>query len=47
MEKKRKDGLIEQHAYSIMKAIDLHGKKLIQMRNPWVSLFGNFLIYNL
>lgn len=36
-ERVRKDGLIENHAYSIMKAIDLHGEKLVQMRNPWVS----------
>ncbi|CAN0512886.1 unnamed protein product, partial [Ectocarpus sp. 12 AP-2014] len=34
-ERVRKDGLIENHAYSIMRAIDMHGEKLIQMRNPW------------
>ncbi|CAN0437039.1 unnamed protein product [Pylaiella littoralis] len=35
MEKVRKDGLIENHAYSIMRAIDVHGEKLVQIRNPW------------
>ncbi|CAB1120629.1 unnamed protein product [Ectocarpus sp. CCAP 1310/34] len=35
-ERVRKDGLIENHAYSIMRAIDMHGEKLIQIRNPWV-----------
>lgn len=36
MERERKDGLIENHAYSIMRAIDVHGEKLVQIRNPWV-----------
>ena len=36
MEKQRKDGLIENHAYSIMNAVSIHGEKLIQIRNPWV-----------
>ncbi|CAN0042238.1 unnamed protein product, partial [Laminaria digitata] len=35
MEKKRKDGLIENHAYSIMNAVSIHSEKLIQIRNPW------------
>ncbi|CAN0384945.1 unnamed protein product [Ascophyllum nodosum] len=35
MERRRKDGLIELHAYSVTKAVDLHGQKLIQIRNPW------------
>lgn len=37
VERVRKDGLIENHAYSIMGAVDLHGEKLVQIRNPWVS----------
>ncbi|CAN0193130.1 unnamed protein product, partial [Hapterophycus canaliculatus] len=41
-EKVRKDGLIENHAYSIMRAIDVHGERLIQIRNPWVRLTGPF-----
>lgn len=39
VEKQRKDGLIENHAYSIIKAVSLHGEKLIQIRNPWVRTF--------
>ena len=37
MERERRDGLIENHAYSIMNAVSIHGEKLVQLRNPWVS----------
>eukprot|EP00904_Undaria_pinnatifida_P010244 jgi/Undpi1/634/HiC_scaffold_10.g04098.m1 len=35
MERERRDGLIENHAYSIMNAVSIHGEKLVQLRNPW------------
>ncbi|CAM9414877.1 unnamed protein product [Discosporangium mesarthrocarpum] len=35
VEGQRRDGLIELHAYSILRCVDLHGQKLIQIRNPW------------
>ena len=35
MEKQRDDGLVERHAYSIIKVYDDDNFKLIELRNPW------------
>ncbi|CAM9267912.1 unnamed protein product, partial [Choristocarpus tenellus] len=35
LEAQRNDGLIELHSYSLLRCVELHGQKLIQMRNPW------------
>tara|TARA_B100000073_G_scaffold246377_1_gene206841 strand:+ start:10716 stop:12431 length:1716 start_codon:yes stop_codon:yes gene_type:complete len=35
MEKARKDGLIERHAYSLLRVYEDEKLKLIQLRNPW------------
>mmetsp|Transcript_53234 Transcript_53234/g.134039 ORF Transcript_53234/g.134039 Transcript_53234/m.134039 type:complete len:680 (-) Transcript_53234:1258-3297(-) len=39
MEKKRADGLVERHAYSLLSVLHLteggHDLKLLQLRNPW------------
>lgn len=40
IEKVREDGLLENHGYSIVGAVDLHSEKLIKIRNPWVSWLG-------
>ena len=31
-------GVIERHAYSIMEAREIDGKRLVKLRNPWVCL---------
>ncbi|DAZ99275.1 TPA: LOW QUALITY PROTEIN: hypothetical protein N0F65_005443 [Lagenidium giganteum] len=28
-------GIITGHAYSVLKAVEVHGKRLVQLRNPW------------
>jgi len=30
-----KNGLVVNHAYSIMKAVEIEGKRLVLVRNPW------------
>lgn len=35
MEGRRKDGLIENHAYSVLEVQKAHGKCMIKLRNPW------------
>jgi calpain-15 len=35
MEKARKDGLIERHAYSMIQVYEKEDIKLVQLRNPW------------
>lgn len=35
VEKERNDGLVERHAYSLLKCSNESGIKLIQLRNPW------------
>ena len=35
MEKARKDGLIERHAYSMIQVYEKDDIKLVQLRNPW------------
>ena len=35
MEKARKDGLIERHAYSLLRVYEDEKFKLVQLRNPW------------
>ncbi len=35
MEKARKDGLIERHAYSLLRVYEDEKLKLVQLRNPW------------
>jgi len=35
MEGKRHDGLIENHAYSVLEVQKAHGKCMIKLRNPW------------
>lgn len=34
-EYERKDGLVEDHAYSIIQVIEMDGQRLLQLRNPW------------
>ena len=36
-ERRRDDGLIERHAYSVLTSISIHNLKLIKLRNPWGS----------
>jgi hypothetical protein len=28
-------GIIESHAYSVMKAVEMDGKRLLLLKNPW------------
>lgn len=28
-------GIMEQHAYSVMKAVDIDGERLLLLKNPW------------
>eukprot|EP00928_Gymnodinium_smaydae_P042082 TRINITY_DN28397_c0_g1_i2.p1 TRINITY_DN28397_c0_g1~~TRINITY_DN28397_c0_g1_i2.p1 ORF type:complete len:419 (+),score=81.16 TRINITY_DN28397_c0_g1_i2:416-1672(+) len=35
LEKARTDGLVEMHAYSVISAKEIHGVKLLRLRNPW------------
>ena len=42
MEKKRTDGLVENHAYSILRIYKDNNIRLIQLRNPW----GNYHEWN-
>lgn len=28
-------GIIESHAYSVMRAVELDGKRLLLLKNPW------------
>ena len=34
-EAKRDDGLVAGHAYSIIRVAEMHGFRLVQLRNPW------------
>ena len=36
-ERRRPDGLVEQHAYSVLTSIQVGGIKMIKLRNPWGS----------
>jgi len=33
----RVQGLIGGHAYSVLRAVEVHGKKFVVVRNPWGS----------
>jgi len=35
LEFRRADGLVEGHAYSILEVQEIHGVKLVRLRNPW------------
>ena len=40
---KSKVGIIEDHAYAVLKAIELRtGEKLMQFRNPWGKVCGRY-----
>lgn len=28
-------GIVEQHSYSVQKAIEVDGKRLVRLKNPW------------
>lgn len=42
MEHKRRDGLVEGHAYTLLQVVEVEGHKLLCLRNPW----GNSVEWN-
>ena len=42
MEARRQDGLVERHAYSVIRVFEKDDLKLVQLRNPW----GNDVEWN-
>ena len=31
----QRKGIVERHAYSVMRAVEMDGKRLVMLRNPW------------
>lgn len=30
-----RSGLVPTHAYAVLRAVNIHGQKLLQLKNPW------------
>eukprot|EP00930_Biecheleria_cincta_P041456 TRINITY_DN28414_c0_g2_i1.p1 TRINITY_DN28414_c0_g2~~TRINITY_DN28414_c0_g2_i1.p1 ORF type:complete len:416 (+),score=59.98 TRINITY_DN28414_c0_g2_i1:353-1600(+) len=41
LEHRRRDGLVEGHAYSVLEVQEVHGLKLVRLRNPWGKIEWN------